>query len=54
MNAPQYAGILRVWIAAAILTAALSTAATASSRCDRHPFGSEEWWFCMSENEGER
>jgi hypothetical protein len=37
-----------------MLTAALSTAAIASSRCDRYPFGSQEWWFCMSENEGER
>ena len=44
----------RIALAVAVLAAALSTSAAAYNGCDKYRFGSQDWWFCMSDKDGER
>ncbi len=39
---------------ALFLSLAASQPAFAYSGCEHYRFGSQEWWFCMSDRNGER
>ena len=54
MHAFRSAPYLRIAVATAMLAAALAGPAAAYPNCDKYPFGSDEWWFCISDNRGER
>jgi hypothetical protein len=40
--------------AVAVLLSTAAGPAAAYSGCDKYRFGSQEWWFCMSDKDGER
>ena len=46
--------MLRLTAVTAILLLALSVSASAYSGCDKYRFGNQDWWFCMSDKDGER
>ena len=39
---------------AVLLLAACTVNASAYGGCDKYRFGSQDWWFCMSDKDGER
>ncbi len=44
----------RIALVAAVVLVGLSTAASAYTGCDKYRFGSQDWWFCISDKDGER
>jgi hypothetical protein len=45
--------MLRVTLTS-ILIVAFTISASAYSGCEKYRFGSDQWWFCVSDKDGER
>lgn len=46
--------VVRVIGVAGLASLLLATTAAAYNGCDKYRFGSQDWWFCISDKDGER
>jgi hypothetical protein len=46
--------MLRIAATALFLLFIQNQDVSAYSGCDKYRFGSQDWWFCMSDKDGER
>ena len=46
--------MMSIRLALALFLLIAGAAGASANRCDQYPFGSQEWWFCMSDKGGGR